>query len=183
MSDHVASAQPKGYGRLIRGLIFLVVSLVIIAFGLGPAGAQFVAAQLQRGHLHAPNLQLIAEAPLVVQLHLVTVLVGFAVGTAQMLGVKGTAMHRTMGWVFVIFLMFTAADALFIKNGPNWGPNPIQLFSLVTLVMLPLGVLAARRHNVIGHARAMTGVYWGGMIIAGLLTFIPGRLMWRVFFG
>ncbi len=29
----------------------------------------------------------------------------------------------------------------------------------------------------------MTGLYFGALVIAGLLTFLPGRLMWRVFFG
>jgi uncharacterized membrane protein len=29
----------------------------------------------------------------------------------------------------------------------------------------------------------MIGVYVGGLLVAGGLTFIPGRLMWRVFFG
>jgi hypothetical protein len=30
---------------------------------------------------------------------------------------------------------------------------------------------------------AMMGVYFGGLIIAGALTFLPGRLMYRLFFG
>jgi uncharacterized membrane protein len=29
----------------------------------------------------------------------------------------------------------------------------------------------------------MRGLYIGGLIIAGLLTFIPGRIMYRMFFG
>jgi uncharacterized membrane protein len=29
----------------------------------------------------------------------------------------------------------------------------------------------------------MAGLFLGGLIIAGVLTFIPGRLMWRLFFG
>jgi uncharacterized membrane protein len=29
----------------------------------------------------------------------------------------------------------------------------------------------------------MTGLVVGGLVIAGLLTFIPGRLMFGVFFG
>ena len=29
----------------------------------------------------------------------------------------------------------------------------------------------------------MRGLYFGGLIIAGLLTFLPGRIMHRMFFG
>ena len=183
MSDEAASAQPQLLGRVVRGTLIGAISLGIIAAALGPTGLEFVERRFAEGHLHAPNLALIARAPLVIQLHLLTVLLGFAIGTLQMLGVKGTPMHRTMGWVFVLFMMFTALDALFIKNGPSWQVTPIQLFSLITLIGLPFAILAARRHRVDAHKRAMTGLYFGGLIIAGVLTFIPGRLMWNVFFG
>jgi uncharacterized membrane protein len=29
----------------------------------------------------------------------------------------------------------------------------------------------------------MLGLYLGGLVFTGLLTFIPGRMMWQVFFG
>jgi uncharacterized membrane protein len=29
----------------------------------------------------------------------------------------------------------------------------------------------------------MGGLYFGSLIVAGLLTFLPGGLMWRVFLG
>lgn len=29
----------------------------------------------------------------------------------------------------------------------------------------------------------MTGLFVGGLLIAGLFTFAPGRLMWQVVFG
>jgi uncharacterized membrane protein len=32
------------------------------------------------------------------------------------------------------------------------------------------------------HRRAMTGMFVGGLIVAGALTFLPGRLMWAIFF-
>ncbi len=54
---------------------------------------------------------------------------------------------------------------------------------MITLVSLPLSIMAARRHNVARHSRAMIGLYAGGLLFAGLLAFIPGRLMWRMFFG
>ena len=183
MSDQVASAQPWIIGAVVRGMLILAVVFGIIGVALGPAGFAYVGRRFAEGHPHAPNLSLIARAPLVIQLHLATVLLGFAIGTLQMLGVKGTPMHRALGWSFVLFMMFTALDALFIKDGPTWRVTPIQLFSLMVLIGLPFAVLAARRHKVGAHARAMSGLYFGGLILAGLIAFTPGRLMWNVFFG
>src|SRR3989344_4426220 len=51
-----------------------------------------------------------------------------------------------------------------------------------TVVSLPMAVHAARRHKVQAHRRAMTGMFVGGLIVAGALTFLPGRLMGAIFF-
>jgi uncharacterized membrane protein len=40
-----------------------------------------------------------------------------------------------------------------------------------------------RRGNIRGHRNAMLGLYWGGLLIAGGLTLLPGRLLHRLFFG
>ena len=48
---------------------------------------------------------------------------------------------------------------------------------------MPLGLAAVRRRQVRRHARMMTGVFVGGLLIAGALTFLPGRLMFQLFFG
>ena len=46
-----------------------------------------------------------------------------------------------------------------------------------------MAVAAARRHKVRLHARLMTGLFTGGLVLAGLLAFMPGRLMWRLVMG
>ena len=38
-------------------------------------------------------------------------------------------------------------------------------------------------HNIGLHRRAMLGVYIGGLLIAGTLAFLPGRIMHAVIFG
>jgi uncharacterized membrane protein len=50
-------------------------------------------------------------------------------------------------------------------------------------VMLPVGVIAARRHVTERHRRTMVGIFVGGLVIAGLFTFYPGRIMYHVVFG
>jgi uncharacterized membrane protein len=158
----------------------LVVVVTVTVFGHGQWG--WLVGGLTSAHPHAPRLDLIAAAPPVVQIHLVTVLAAFALATAQMLGAKGTAMHRAMGWVLVALFLVTAADSLFIRNRDSGLFNPFQFFSIWTLIVIPWAVLAARRHKAAFHGRMMTGFYVGALIVAGVLTFIPGRLMWQVFF-
>ena len=101
----------------------------------------------------------------------------------QIIGPKGTTWHRGLGWTLAVLFIATAIDSAFIRNPQGGLFNPFQLFSVWTLIAIPLAVFAARRHNVAFHARMMMGFYIGSLIIAGALTFLPGRLMWRVFFG
>jgi uncharacterized membrane protein len=42
---------------------------------------------------------------------------------------------------------------------------------------------ALRAGNIAAHKAPMRGLYIGGLIFAGLLTFLPGRVMYRMFFG
>ena len=64
------------------------------------------------------------------------------------------------------------------------GPwSPIHLLSIFTPIMLVLAVWYARRHKVRGHKIAMISIFCGALVIAGLFTFVPGRIMHTVFFG
>ena len=49
--------------------------------------------------------------------------------------------------------------------------------------MLPLAVLRARRHQVVAHRNTMIGLFLGALVVAGLLTLVPGRVMHEVVFG
>ena len=57
------------------------------------------------------------------------------------------------------------------------------IVSIMVLVLLPVAVIAARGHNVSRHRKTMIGIFTGGLIIAGLFTFLPGRIMHAVVFG
>jgi uncharacterized membrane protein len=50
-------------------------------------------------------------------------------------------------------------------------------------VTLPVAVWRAHRHEVAQHRRAMLGLFLGALIIAGLFTFLPGRIMHAVLVG
>jgi uncharacterized membrane protein len=64
-----------------------------------------------------------------------------------------------------------------------WHFSPIHLFVLLTLIGVTATVLALRRRNIAAHKRSMVGLYVGALLIAGAFTFVPGRLMYGLFFG
>ena len=65
-----------------------------------------------------------------------------------------------------------------------WGPwSPIHILSVFTPVMLVVGVLAARGHRVRAHKITMISIFAGALILAGLFTLVPGRIMHTVWFG
>jgi uncharacterized membrane protein len=47
----------------------------------------------------------------------------------------------------------------------------------MTLISIPLAVIAIRNGNVIRHRGAMTGMYIG-LVVAGAFAFLPGRLLY-----
>jgi len=75
-------------------------------------------------------------------------------------------------------------SSFFIHTIRMWGPwSPIHLLSLFTLVTLPLAVWRARRHEIQQHRCAMTSLFVGALVIAGIFTLPPGRIMHAVVFG
>jgi uncharacterized membrane protein len=65
-----------------------------------------------------------------------------------------------------------------------WGPwSPIHLLSLFTLAVVPLAVLQARRHKVAAHRSAMIWIFSLALVVTGLFTLAPGRIMNKVLFG
>jgi uncharacterized membrane protein len=116
-----------------------------------------------------------------IQVHAFAAMTAFALGVVQLSAPKGTFPHRTIGWIWVILMLIVSISAFFVHQLRIWGPwSPIHLLAIFTLVMLPLAVLAARRHDVPRHRSAMLGLFIGALVIAGLFTFYPGRIMYEV---
>ena len=119
-----------------------------------------------------------------IQIHAFAAMAAFALGAVQLAAPKGTLPHRTAGWIWVALMVTVAATSFWIHDIRMWGPwSAIHLISIFTLVTLPLAVLHARRHNVGRHRNAMIALFSGALVIAGLFTFVPGRIMHAVAFG
>lgn len=123
-------------------------------------------------------------APPAFQAHAFAALAAFVLGVVQIVAPKGTLPHRTLGWIWVILMAATAASSFFIHTICTVGDfSIIHLLSILTLVVLPVAVLNARRHRVRQHMRAMLFLFAGALVIAGLFTVVPGRIMHDVVFG
>ena len=128
----------------------------------------------------APLLQ---AAP-AIQVHAFAAMAAFVLGVVQFAAPKGTLPHRTVGWIWVTLMAVVCVTAFFIHQLRSWGAwSPIHLLAIFTLIMLPLAVLAAHQHAVARHRRNMIGIFAGALVVAGLFTFLPGRIMHAVVFG
>jgi uncharacterized membrane protein len=84
-----------------------------------------------------------------IKLHAFAAMAAFALGVVQLSGPKGTHVHRTIGWLWVMLMLVISISAFWIHELRLWGPwSPIHLLAIFTHAMLPVGVLHARRHHV-----------------------------------
>lgn len=120
--------------------------------------------------------------PLAVRIHVVAALSAFLIGIVLMIAPKGFRFHKTLGWSWVIAMAVTAISSFFMTGLMGDIYSPIHAISAWALLGLPFGVAAARRKQIRKHRQQMTGMFLGAMVIAGLFTFLPGRLMWQIFF-
>jgi uncharacterized membrane protein len=119
-----------------------------------------------------------------IRLHAFAAMTAFVLGVVQLSAPKGTIPHRTIGWVWVALMLAVSISAFWIHTIRLWGPwSPIHLLAIFTLVTLPVAVLHARRHRVRQHRIAMLSLFFGALVIAGLFTLFPGRIMYAVVFG
>ncbi|KGT73942.1 membrane protein [Bradyrhizobium japonicum] len=124
------------------------------------------------------------EAAPAIPLHAFAAMAAFVLGLVQFAAPKGTLPHRTIGWIWVGLMAVVAASSFWIHQIRLVGPfSPIHLLSIFTLVMLPLAVWRAHTHRVADHRRIMIMTFVGALVIAGLFTLMPGRIMHRVIFG
>ena len=130
------------------------------------------------------SLAPLLDAAPAIQLHAFAAMTAFALGIVQFSAPKGTLPHRTLGAIWVALMVTVGVSSFWIHGMRLWGPwSPIHLISIFTLVMLPLAVWAAHRHAIDRHRRAMIAIFFGALVVAGLFTLVPGRVMHAVVFG
>jgi uncharacterized membrane protein len=130
------------------------------------------------------SLAPLLEAAPAIPLHAFAAMGAFVLGLVQFAAPKGTLPHRTVGWIWVGLMVVVAVSSFWIHGIRLVGPwSPIHLLSIFTLVVMPLAVWRAHTHRVADHRRMMIFIFTGALIIAGLFTLMPGRVMHHVVFG
>lgn len=117
-----------------------------------------------------------------VHVHLATTLAALLLGIVMLTRRKGTLSHRQLGWIWVVLMMAAAASSFWI-TGLRDGFSPIHILSVVVLVSLPWAIHAIRRGRVQSHRWTMISVFAGGLVVAGLFTLLPHRLLGQLLFG
>src|SRR5690349_11489163 len=124
------------------------------------------------------------DAAPAIPVHAFAAMAAFVLGTVQFAAPKGTLPHRTVGWIWVGLMVSVAISSFWIHQIRLLGPwSPIHLLSILTLVTVPLGVWMAHRHRVADHRRIMIIIFLGALLVAGLFTLVPGRIIHSVVFG
>lgn len=123
----------------------------------------------------------ILEADLLTQTHLVFACVAIVLGALQFAGRKGTGLHKTIGWSWVVAMVGVAGTSLFMRNLNEGGLSFTHAFTAWTAIGLPLGIMAARRGSILRHRAFMIALYVGGLVIAAFFTLTPGRLLHDAF--
>ena len=120
-------------------------------------------------------------ARIALYIHLVTVIPAVPLGAIVLWRPKGDAPHQLMGRIWAVLMMVTAISSFWLQS-LRGGFSFIHLFSVLTLISIPMAIWHARRGNIRRHMNAMRGVY-AGLIAAGLFAAAPGRFLGQLFFG
>ncbi|WP_093252725.1 DUF2306 domain-containing protein [Rubrimonas cliftonensis] len=116
--------------------------------------------------------------------HAVAAMLAVVLGLVQLLGPKGSQAHRALGWLWVALMLWTAGGSLWIHTMRAFGPfSAIHALSLIVLATTPLAALHGRAGRVARHRTGMIMLYLLALLLAGLFTLAPGRVMHRVVFG
>ncbi len=125
----------------------------------------------------------LTHAPLPIQLHVACAVLALVIGTAMLFWRKGTPLHKALGRIWIGLMLGVSLSSFLISEIRLLGPySPIHILSLFTLFGLWGGWQAIRAGDVKTHRTTMISVYGGGLIGAGLFTFLPGRIMHQVVF-
>jgi uncharacterized membrane protein len=130
------------------------------------------------------SLDPILHASPVIQIHAAFAVLALVIGAIQLSRTKGDWWHRFLGRTWVAFMAVVVLSSFFIWTIRLWWMfSPIHLISIFTLAMLWRGYTFALKHDIRHHMRTMQFTYFLALVVTGLLTFLPGRIMYQVAFG
>lgn len=135
---------------------------------------------------HAPGfyMEILFQSVAPIPSHALVALLAVLLGGLQLSQAKGTTQHRLLGWIWVALMAYVAASSFLISEIKLWGAfSPIHLLSAWTLISLVMATFHVRRGNIRQHKIWMMLMYVLALLVTGLFTLWPGRVMHAVLFG
>ena len=116
--------------------------------------------------------------------HALAALLALALGALQLARPKGGAAHRALGWLWIGLMAYVAGSSLWISEIQLWGRfSPIHLLSVWTLGSLVFAVAMVRLGNIKAHRKTMQSLFFLALVVTGLFTLMPGRVMHTIIIG
>ena len=151
------SLAPNAFDRFLAVAASLLLAVVMVA--------------LWRGRAHW------GEVPAFVWPHMATILAALALTPVMMLRRRGDRLHRRLGWVWCSAMFMTAALSFGIRDINRGGLSVIHILSAFTLAQVPLIAWSARTHRVAQHRTTVRAMAAGALIVAGIFTLPPNRML------
>ena len=129
-------------------------------------------------------MELLFQESAPIPTHAMAAMAAVILGGLQLASAKGTTQHRVLGWSWVLLMMYVSVSSLFISSLRLWGAfSPIHLLSVWTLFSLWMAIYHARKGNIRQHKIWMVLLYVLALLVTGVFTLWPGRVMHAVLFG
>ena len=111
----------------------------------------------------------------IILIHLSAAIAALVLGIAVFLRRKGNSGHRVLGRIWVGLMLVTAVSTWWIRASGSF--SWIHGLSVISIVALAWAVYFAVTGNIVRHQRIMKGVFGAGLMVAGVFTLLPQRLL------
>ena len=119
-----------------------------------------------------------------IPLHAVAAMAAIILGGVQFYMKKGGILHKLIGRTWVGLMVVVSVSSFFIHKIELWGAySPIHLLSVWTIFSLGLAIYYVRVGNIKRHKQVMIALYGFALLLTGLFTLMPGRVMHQIVFG
>tara|TARA_B100000683_G_scaffold190885_1_gene184016 strand:- start:473 stop:862 length:390 start_codon:yes stop_codon:yes gene_type:complete len=119
-----------------------------------------------------------------IPLHAVAAMAAIILGGVQFYMKKGGILHKLIGRTWIGLMVVVSVSSFFIHKIELWGAySPIHLLSVWTIFSLGLAIYYVRVGNIKRHKQVMIALYGFALLLTGLFTLMPGRVMNQIVFG
>ena len=119
-----------------------------------------------------------------IPLHAVAAMAAIILGGVQFYMKKGGILHKLIGRTWIGLMVVVSVSSFFIHKIELWGTySPIHLLSVWTIFSLGLAIYYVRVGNIKRHKQVMIALYGFALLLTGLFTLMPGRVMHQIVFG